>query len=78
MKLYIVQCCTCHTADVYCCNTNIVNNFSSLARALQPSILMLMKLSDGTAHRFEVSLIAITNKKALTVLFRKLNYYLKH
>ncbi|NWU61406.1 COMD5 protein, partial [Pterocles burchelli] len=26
----------------------------SLARALQPSILMLMKLSDGTAHRFEV------------------------
>uniref|UniRef100_U3IYV3 COMM domain-containing protein 5 n=1 Tax=Anas platyrhynchos platyrhynchos TaxID=8840 RepID=U3IYV3_ANAPP len=26
---------------------------SSLARALQPSILMLMKLSDGTAHRFE-------------------------
>ncbi|NXK47177.1 COMD5 protein, partial [Chauna torquata] len=27
---------------------------SSLARALQPSILMLMKLSDGTAHRFEV------------------------
>ncbi|NXK02440.1 COMD5 protein, partial [Herpetotheres cachinnans] len=28
---------------------------SSLARALQPSILMMMKLSDGTAHRFEVS-----------------------
>ncbi|NXE48267.1 COMD5 protein, partial [Casuarius casuarius] len=27
---------------------------SSLARALQPSILMLLKLSDGTAHRFEV------------------------
>ncbi|XP_054852490.1 COMM domain-containing protein 5 [Eublepharis macularius] len=27
---------------------------SSLARALQPSILMQMKLSDGTAHRFEV------------------------
>ncbi|XP_056347665.1 COMM domain-containing protein 5 isoform X2 [Oenanthe melanoleuca] len=27
---------------------------SSLARALQPSILMMMKLSDGTAHRFEV------------------------
>ncbi|KAJ7415198.1 LON peptidase N-terminal domain and RING finger protein 3 [Willisornis vidua] len=26
---------------------------SSLARALQPSILMMMKLSDGTAHRFE-------------------------
>uniref|UniRef100_A0A8B9PNC6 COMM domain-containing protein 5 n=1 Tax=Apteryx owenii TaxID=8824 RepID=A0A8B9PNC6_APTOW len=26
---------------------------SSLARALQPSILMLLKLSDGTAHRFE-------------------------
>ncbi|XP_060105367.1 COMM domain-containing protein 5 [Heteronotia binoei] len=29
---------------------------SSLARALQPSILMQMKLSDGTAHRFEVPL----------------------
>ncbi|XP_050757615.1 COMM domain-containing protein 5 [Gymnogyps californianus] len=29
---------------------------SSLARALQPSILMMMKLSDGTAHRFEVPL----------------------
>uniref|UniRef100_A0ACB8FYS6 Uncharacterized protein n=1 Tax=Sphaerodactylus townsendi TaxID=933632 RepID=A0ACB8FYS6_9SAUR len=28
---------------------------SSLARALQPSILMQMELSDGTAHRFEVS-----------------------
>ncbi|XP_010897776.1 COMM domain-containing protein 5 [Esox lucius] len=28
---------------------------SSLARALQPSILMQMKLSDGSAHRFEVS-----------------------
>ncbi|NWW66038.1 COMD5 protein, partial [Ifrita kowaldi] len=27
---------------------------SSLARALQPSILMMMKLSDGTAHRFEM------------------------
>nr|XP_060611994.1 COMM domain-containing protein 5 isoform X2 [Anolis sagrei ordinatus] len=27
---------------------------SSLARALQPSILMQMKLSDGSAHRFEV------------------------
>ncbi|XP_006277442.1 COMM domain-containing protein 5 [Alligator mississippiensis] len=27
---------------------------SSLARALQPSILMLLKLSDGEAHRFEV------------------------
>ncbi|XP_053130368.1 COMM domain-containing protein 5 isoform X1 [Hemicordylus capensis] len=27
---------------------------SSLARALQPSILMQMKLSDGTAHRLEV------------------------
>ncbi|XP_048175032.1 COMM domain-containing protein 5 isoform X2 [Corvus hawaiiensis] len=27
---------------------------SSLARALQPSILMMMKLSDGTAHRFEL------------------------
>uniref|UniRef100_A0A8K9X081 COMM domain-containing protein 5 n=1 Tax=Oncorhynchus mykiss TaxID=8022 RepID=A0A8K9X081_ONCMY len=27
---------------------------SSLARALQPSILMQMKLSDGKAHRFEV------------------------
>uniref|UniRef100_A0A8B9FR72 COMM domain-containing protein 5 n=1 Tax=Amazona collaria TaxID=241587 RepID=A0A8B9FR72_9PSIT len=27
---------------------------SSLARALQPSILMMLKLSDGTAHRFEV------------------------
>ncbi|XP_039622210.1 COMM domain-containing protein 5 isoform X2 [Polypterus senegalus] len=27
---------------------------SSLARALQPSILMQMKLSDGTAYRFEV------------------------
>uniref|UniRef100_A0A8D0HC43 COMM domain-containing protein 5 n=1 Tax=Sphenodon punctatus TaxID=8508 RepID=A0A8D0HC43_SPHPU len=27
---------------------------SSLARALQPSILMQLKLSDGTAHRFEV------------------------
>ncbi|KAI6078125.1 COMM domain-containing protein 5 [Aix galericulata] len=35
-------------------SANNVNNFSSLARALQPSILMLMKLSDGTAHRFEV------------------------
>ncbi|KAJ8015213.1 hypothetical protein DPEC_G00023800 [Dallia pectoralis] len=28
---------------------------SSLARALQPSILMQMKLSDGNSHRFEVS-----------------------
>ncbi|KAJ6663353.1 hypothetical protein lerEdw1_010490 [Lerista edwardsae] len=27
---------------------------SSLARALQPSILMQLRLSDGTAHRFEV------------------------
>uniref|UniRef100_A0A7M4EE78 COMM domain-containing protein 5 n=2 Tax=Crocodylus porosus TaxID=8502 RepID=A0A7M4EE78_CROPO len=27
---------------------------SSLARALQPSILMLLKLSNGEAHRFEV------------------------
>ncbi|KAM3838082.1 COMM domain-containing protein 5-like, partial [Diretmus argenteus] len=27
---------------------------SSLARALQPSILMQMKLSDGTSQRFEV------------------------
>ncbi|XP_043913509.1 COMM domain-containing protein 5 isoform X2 [Protopterus annectens] len=27
---------------------------SSLARALQPSILMQMKLSDGNAHQFEV------------------------
>lgn len=27
---------------------------SSLARALQPSILMQMKLSDGNSHRFEV------------------------
>lgn len=27
---------------------------SSLARALQPSVLMQMKLSDGTFHRFEV------------------------
>ncbi|MGH0169375.1 UNVERIFIED_CONTAM: hypothetical protein FKN15_056773 [Acipenser sinensis] len=27
---------------------------SSLARALQPSILMQMKLTDGNAHRFEV------------------------
>ncbi len=27
---------------------------SSLARALQPSILMQMKLSDGSFHRFEV------------------------
>ncbi|KAF2975858.1 hypothetical protein EK904_008915, partial [Melospiza melodia maxima] len=42
------------SADLYCCNPNDVNNFSSLARALQPSILMMMKLSDGTAHRFEV------------------------
>lgn len=32
-------------------------NFSSLARALQPSILMQLKLSDQTVHRFEVSLI---------------------
>nr|XP_023961789.2 COMM domain-containing protein 5 [Chrysemys picta bellii] len=30
---------------------------SSLARALQPSILMLLKLSDGTAHRFEVPVV---------------------
>ncbi|MEE6525726.1 hypothetical protein FKM82_025923, partial [Ascaphus truei] len=29
---------------------------SSLARALQPSILMQLKLSDGTSHRLEVSL----------------------
>ncbi|XP_053555145.1 COMM domain-containing protein 5 [Bombina bombina] len=28
---------------------------SSLSRALQPSILMQMKLSDGSSHRFEVS-----------------------
>lgn len=28
---------------------------SALARSLQPSILMQLKLSDGTAHRFEVS-----------------------
>uniref|UniRef100_A0A3Q1FG77 COMM domain-containing protein 5 n=1 Tax=Acanthochromis polyacanthus TaxID=80966 RepID=A0A3Q1FG77_9TELE len=27
---------------------------SSLARALQPSVLMQMKLSDGSFHRFEV------------------------
>ncbi|KAM9599947.1 COMM domain-containing protein 5 isoform 5-T5 [Morphnus guianensis] len=32
---------------------SIVFGNSSLARALQPSILMMMKLSDGTAHRFE-------------------------
>ncbi|XP_063289509.1 COMM domain-containing protein 5 [Pelobates fuscus] len=28
---------------------------SCLSRALQPSVLMQMKLSDGTSHRFEVS-----------------------
>uniref|UniRef100_A0A8D2PA33 COMM domain-containing protein 5 n=1 Tax=Zosterops lateralis melanops TaxID=1220523 RepID=A0A8D2PA33_ZOSLA len=53
-KIVNVQWCTHHTADLCCCNNNDVNNFSSLARALQPSILMMMKLSDGTAHRFEV------------------------
>ncbi|XP_018958496.1 COMM domain-containing protein 5 [Cyprinus carpio] len=30
---------------------------SSLSRALQPSILMQMKLSDGHVHRFEVPLV---------------------
>ncbi|KAM4879644.1 COMM domain-containing protein 5 isoform 3-T3 [Sylvia borin] len=34
--------------------SSVVFGNSSLARALQPSILMMMKLSDGTAHRFEV------------------------
>lgn len=61
-----LQCYTRHAAAVYCCSANNVNNFSSLARALQPSILMLMKLSDGTAHRFEVSLIAAINRKETT------------
>ncbi|XP_034969665.2 COMM domain-containing protein 5 isoform X2 [Zootoca vivipara] len=32
----------------------VVFGNSSLARALQPSILMQLKLSDGSAHRFEV------------------------
>ncbi|KAM4767883.1 COMM domain-containing protein 5 isoform 2-T2 [Cyanocitta cristata] len=34
--------------------SSVVFGNSSLARALQPSILMMMKLSDGTAHRFEL------------------------
>lgn len=68
-KIVNVQWCTHHTADLCCCNNNDVNNFSSLARALQPSILMMMKLSDGTAHRFEVSLIAIINSKETTSSF---------
>ncbi|XP_073497288.1 COMM domain-containing protein 5 isoform X2 [Phyllobates terribilis] len=33
---------------------NIVYGNSSLSRALQPSILMQMKLSNGESHRFEV------------------------
>ncbi|XP_068596557.1 COMM domain-containing protein 5 [Brachionichthys hirsutus] len=33
---------------------DVVISTSSLARALQPSVLMQMKLSDGTFHRFEV------------------------
>ncbi|XP_029463449.1 COMM domain-containing protein 5 isoform X3 [Rhinatrema bivittatum] len=33
---------------------SLVFGNSLLARALQPSILMQLKLSDGTAHRFEV------------------------
>ncbi|KAL7979514.1 hypothetical protein Chor_004672 [Crotalus horridus] len=32
-----------------------IDDFNSLARALQPSILMQLKLSDGSTHRFEVS-----------------------
>ncbi|MGH0180846.1 UNVERIFIED_CONTAM: hypothetical protein FKN15_005235 [Acipenser sinensis] len=33
---------------------SVIFGSSSLARALQPSILMQMKLTDGNAHRFEV------------------------
>lgn len=35
-------------------NTFLLCLHSSLTRALQPSVLMQMKLSDGSFHRFEV------------------------
>ena len=41
---------------------------SSLARALQPSILMQMKLSDGTAQRFEVLYIPLFKRAPADLL----------
>nr|XP_008524423.1 PREDICTED: COMM domain-containing protein 5 [Equus przewalskii] len=43
-----------HVADLRW-RVDVAISTSSLARSLQPSVLMQLKLSDGSAHRFEVS-----------------------
>ncbi|XP_058505322.1 COMM domain-containing protein 5 [Solea solea] len=42
------------TVEDFKWRVDVAISTSSLARALQPSVLMQMKLSDGTFHRFEV------------------------
>lgn len=42
------------TIDDFKWRVDVAISTSSLARALQPSVLMQMKLSDGNVHRFEV------------------------
>ncbi|KAM4663029.1 COMM domain-containing protein 5 [Discoglossus pictus] len=42
------------TVDDLRWRVDVAISTSSLSRALQPSILMQMKLTDGTSHRFEV------------------------
>ncbi|KAM7389025.1 hypothetical protein PAMP_023023 [Pampus punctatissimus] len=42
------------TIDEFKWRVDVAISTSSLARALQPSVLMQMKLSDGSFHRFEV------------------------
>ncbi|XP_004073603.1 COMM domain-containing protein 5 [Oryzias latipes] len=42
------------TVDEFKWRVDVAISTSSLARALQPSVLMQMKLSDGKFHRFEV------------------------
>ncbi|KAM9005403.1 COMM domain-containing protein 5 [Sarcophilus harrisii] len=42
------------TVEDFRWRVDVAISTSSLARSLQPSILMQLKLSDGTAHRFEV------------------------
>ncbi|XP_056294784.1 COMM domain-containing protein 5 isoform X1 [Pseudoliparis swirei] len=43
------------TVEDFKWRVDVAISTSSLARALQPSVLMQMKLSDGSFHRFEVS-----------------------
>ncbi|XP_071614184.1 COMM domain-containing protein 5 isoform X2 [Heliangelus exortis] len=52
----LIQRCRLPSVQDFRWRVDVAISTSSLARALQPSILMMMKLSDGTAHRFEVPL----------------------